>query len=74
MKLMYVVALGVFALGLTFLLYSTGGEDEVHLLGLLVPPRVLRGLGIITLIFSIITFLAAFGGMGATPPREKPRG
>ena len=74
MKLMYVVALGAFVLGLALLLHSTGGENEVDLLGLVVHSRVLRGLGVIMVIFSVITFLAAFGGMSAPPPREKPRG
>ena len=74
MKLMYAVALGAFALGLTLVLYSTGGENDVNLLGLIVHPRILRGMGIITMIFSVITFLAAFGGMDTPPHREKPRG
>ena len=74
MKLMYVVELGVFVLGLALLIYSTTSGEEVHLFGLLVHSRILRGLGVITVIFSAITFLAAFGGMGAPPPREKPRG
>jgi hypothetical protein len=74
MKLMYVVALGAFMLGLTLLLYSVGGEDEVNLLGLAVHSRITKGLGLITMIFSVITFLAVYGGMSAPPPREKPRG
>jgi hypothetical protein len=31
------------------------------LLGVTVPPRIAKGLGIIVMIFSVITFLAAFG-------------
>lgn len=74
MKLMYVVALSVFILGLALLTYSTASGEEVHIFGLIVRSQILRGLGIITVIFSALTFLAAFGGMGALPPREKPRG
>jgi hypothetical protein len=74
MKLMYGVTLSVFILGLALLTYSTASGEEVHIFGLIMHSRILRGLGIITVIFSVITFLAAFGGMGAPPPREKPRG
>jgi hypothetical protein len=74
MKLMYIVALGAFMFGLVLLIYSTGGKDEVNLLGLVVHSRITKGLGLITMIFSVITFLAVYGGMSAPPPREKPRG
>ena len=74
MTLVYGVALAALALGLTLLFYSAGGGDEVNLLGLIVHSRILRGLGVIAMIFSVITFLAAFGGMSDSPPREKPRG
>jgi hypothetical protein len=74
MKSMYGVALSVFVLGLALLTSSTASEEEVHIFGLIIHSRILRGLGVITVIFSAITFLAAFGGMGAPPPREKPRG
>lgn len=74
MKLMYVVALSMFMLGLALLTYSTASGEEVNIFGLIVRSQILRGLGVITVIFSAITFLAAFGGMGALPPREKPRG
>ena len=74
MKLMYFVALGVFMFGLTLLIYSTASGGEVNLLGLTVHSRITKGIGVITMIFSAITALAAFGGLGAPPPREKPRG
>jgi len=74
MKLMYVVALSVFVLGIALLTYSTASGEEVNIFGLVMRSQILRGLGIITVIFSAITFLAAVGGMGALPPREKPRG
>jgi hypothetical protein len=74
MKLMYFVALSVFMLGLALQTYSTASGEEVNIFGLIPHSRILRGLGVITVIFSAITFLAAFGGVGAPPPREKPRG
>ena len=73
MKQMYGVALSVFLLGLAFLTYSTASGEEVNIFGLIVYSQILRGLGIIMIIFSVITFLAAFGAMSAPPPREKPR-
>jgi hypothetical protein len=74
MKLMHVVALSGFLLGLAFLTYSAASGEEVNIVGLTVHSRILRGLGVIAMIFSAITFLAAFGGMGAPPPQERPKG
>ena len=74
MKLMYIIALSVFLLGLALLTYSTASGDEANLFGLIVYSQILRGLGIIMMIFSVITFLAAYGGMGAPPPQEKSKG
>lgn len=73
MKLMSVVALSVFLLGLAFLTFSTASGEEVNIFGLIVPSQILRGVGVIAMIFSVITFVAAFGGLGAPLPREKPR-
>ena len=74
MKLMYFVALGVFMFGLALLLYSTASGGEVNLLGLPVHSRITKGIGVITMIFSVIMFLAVYGGLGTAPPQEKPRG
>lgn len=73
MKPMYFVALGVFMLGLALLLYSTASGGEVNLLGLTVHSRITKGIGVITMIFSVITFLAVYGGLGTEPPQDKPR-
>ena len=72
MKQMYGVALSVFLLGLALLIYSTASGEEANIFGLIVYSQILRGLGIIMMIFSVITFLAAYGGMN-TLPREKSR-
>jgi hypothetical protein len=72
MKLMYGVALSVFLIGLTLLTYSTASGEEVNIFGLIVYSQILSGLGIIMMIFSVITFLAAFGGIN-TLPHEKSR-
>jgi len=74
MKLMYFVALGVFMFGLTLLIYSTASGGEVNLLGLTVHSRITKGIGVITMIFSVITFLAVYGGISDSSPRKKPRG
>lgn len=73
MKLMYLVALGVFTLGLVLLIYGTGSREEVNLFGLVVHSRIMKGLGVITMIFSVITFLAVYGGIGDASSRAKPR-
>ncbi|NOT56330.1 MAG: hypothetical protein HOP18_17165 [Deltaproteobacteria bacterium] len=74
MKSMYFVALGVFTFGLVLLIYSVANEGEMNLLGLVLHSRITKGLGVITMIFSVITFLAVYGGLGTEPPQEKPRG
>ena len=71
MKFMYLVASGVFILGLALLIHSTASGGEVSLFGLSVHSRITKGLGVITMIFSVITFLAVYGGLGSAPPREK---
>jgi hypothetical protein len=72
MKLMYVVALSVFILGLALITYSTASGEKVHIFGLIVRLQILRGVGLIMMIFSVITFLAVYGGMSAAP-HEKSR-
>lgn len=74
MKPMYVVAMGVFLFGLALLSYSTANEGELDILGLTVHTRITKGIGVISMIFSVITFLAVYGGLDTAPPREKPRG
>jgi hypothetical protein len=59
-------------LGLALLTYSTASGDEANIFGFIMYSQILRGLGIIMMIFSVITFLAAYGGMN-TLPREKSR-
>jgi hypothetical protein len=64
----------VFTLGLVLVVSGTGSGEEVKLFGLALHSRIIKGLGVITMIFSVITFLAVYGGLGTTPPQEKPRG
>jgi len=72
MNRMSVVALNVFLLGLIFLTLSSASGEEVNILGLRVHSQIFRGLGVISMIFSVITFVASYSGMLA-PPREKPK-
>ncbi|MEW6300449.1 MAG: hypothetical protein AB1671_22380 [Thermodesulfobacteriota bacterium] len=61
MRIPYIIALVIFALGLGLLVFGTTGTNEVTLFGLTFHPRIAKGVGIITMIFSAIAFLAAFG-------------
>lgn len=73
MKLMYFVALGVFIVGLALLIHSTASGGEVDLFGIVVHSRITKGLGVIIMIFSVIAFLAAYGGLGTSHPQERSR-
>jgi hypothetical protein len=66
MKVSYLIAALIFALGVGLLIFGTTGTEEVTLLGVTFHPRIAKGLGVITAIFSVITFLAMFGN--AQPP------
>jgi len=61
MKVSYVIAALIFVLGIGLLIFGTSGSEEVALLGLSFHPRIAKGMGVIAMIFSIITFLAAWG-------------
>ena len=71
MKVAYLIAALVFALGLGLLIWGASSTAEVTLLGLTFHPRIAKGVGVITMIFSVITFLAAFGG--SEPPSHVER-
>jgi hypothetical protein len=71
MKVPYLIALLIFALGLGLLIWGTTGSAEVSLLGVTVHPRIGKGLGIIGMIFSVITFLAVWGS--SQPPSHAER-
>ncbi|HEV8711329.1 MAG TPA: hypothetical protein VGX03_00670 [Candidatus Binatia bacterium] len=65
MKVAYLIAGLIFALGLGLLCWGTSSTSEVSLLGVTFPPRIAKGLGIIAMIFSVITFLATSGDFQA---------
>lgn len=71
MRIPYIIAAVIFALGLGLLIFGTVGTEEVTLLGLTIHPRLAKGVGIITLIFSAIALLAAFGH--SQPPTQAER-
>jgi len=62
MKLSYVIAALIFVLGIGLVIFGMSGTAEVTLLGVSFHPRIAKGVGVIVAIFSIITFLAAWGG------------
>jgi hypothetical protein len=61
----------IFALGLGLLIFGATNTEEMTFLGITVHPRLGKGLGIIAMIFSAITFLAIFGN--AQPPLHAER-
>jgi formate hydrogenlyase subunit 3/multisubunit Na+/H+ antiporter MnhD subunit len=73
MKLTYLVATLLFLCGLGLIIQATGSGDEVNLFGLLIHTRITKGLGVIVMIFSVVAFLAIYGGMSETLSRQEPR-
>jgi hypothetical protein len=71
MKVPYIIAIVIFAVGLGLLVFGTTGTQDVTLLGMTFHPRVAKGVGIITMIFSTIAFLAAFGSAQAPTHVER---
>jgi hypothetical protein len=71
MRLSYVIPAVIFVLGLGLLIFGTSSTTDMTLFGLTFHPRIGKGLGIIVMIFSAITFLALFGN--AQPPSEVER-
>jgi hypothetical protein len=66
-KILYVIALAVFVLGLGLLIISAAYGEEVTLLGVTFHSRIAKGVGIICTIMGLMTALAAYGS--APPPR-----
>jgi len=71
MKVSYVIPILLFAVGIGLLIFGTSQSEEVALLGLAFHPRIAKGLGIIVMIFSVITLLVAYGS--SLPPRQAGR-
>jgi hypothetical protein len=61
MKVSYIVALLIFALGIGLLIAGNTKSDEMVLLGVTMSAHIVKGSGIIAMIFSVITLLVAFG-------------
>ena len=71
MKLSFVIAALTFALGIGLLIFGTSSNAEVTLIGVTFHPRIAKGAGIIVMIFSIISFLVAWGS--SLPPSHAGR-
>jgi hypothetical protein len=65
----YVIPLLIAALGSSLLVLSTSGGAYASVLGLPFSSIVLRGLGLIVIIFSVVAFLAAYGS--TLPPLRR---
>jgi hypothetical protein len=61
MKSVYVIPSLIGALGIGLLILGTSGEGNTSVFGFLLSSLVVRGLGLIVLIFSVVAFLAAYG-------------
>jgi hypothetical protein len=73
MKLSYVIAALVFFLGIGLVAFGMSSTEEVAFLGTSFHPRIAKGAGVIVTIFSIIAFLAAWGGSDG-PQEVRRRG
>ena len=71
MRIPYLVTALAFALGLGFLVWGTSISDAVTLLGITFHPRLAKGVGLLTVLLSVITMLALFGS--SLPPNEAER-
>jgi hypothetical protein len=71
MKIPYLMTAFAFALGLGLLIWGTSSNHEVTLLGVTFHPRLAKGVGLLTALLSVITFLAVFGN--SLPQTEAER-
>jgi hypothetical protein len=69
----YAIAIVVLLLGLGLLaIWASATNGQLTLLGITFHAHLARGMGIISVIFSIVTFLVAYGS--SLPPRPTNRG
>ena len=73
MKVSYVVGLLIFVLGIGLLIVGNSQSDEVTLLGLTMSAHIVKGTGIIAMIFSAIALLAAFGSSLPASPAGRSK-
>jgi len=71
MKFSFLIAALIFALGVWLLIFGVSINAEVTLVGMTFHPRIAKGAGIIVMIFSIISFLVAWGS--SLPPSHADR-
>jgi hypothetical protein len=71
MKLSFLITALVFALGIGLLIFGVSSNADVTLIGVTFHPRIAKGLGIIVMIFSVISFLVAYGS--SLPPGRVDR-
>ncbi|HXG20217.1 MAG TPA: hypothetical protein VNN62_14225 [Methylomirabilota bacterium] len=71
MKITYGVAVVVLLFGLWLLTFGMSDGEQTSLLGLTFNTQLGRGIGIVSIIFSIIAFLVAYGS--SLPPARTNR-
>lgn len=73
MKLSFLIAALTFALGIGLLIFGASSNAEVTLIGVTFYPRIAKGAGIIVMIFSVISFLVAWGSSLPSSPADRRR-
>jgi hypothetical protein len=73
MKLSFLLAALAFALGIGLLIFGASSDADVTLIGVTFHPRIAKGLGIIVMIFSIISLLVAYGSSLPPGPADRRR-
>jgi hypothetical protein len=71
MRLSFLIAALTFALGIGLLIFGASSTAEVTLVGVTFNPRIAKGAGVIVMIFSVISFLVAYGS--SLPPDRVDR-
>src|SRR5262249_939326 len=60
-KILYLMTVIAFTLGLGVLVWGTPSRAEVTLLGMTFHPRIAKSVGLVMVLLSVITLLALFG-------------
>ncbi|MBM4258864.1 MAG: hypothetical protein FJ147_23545 [Deltaproteobacteria bacterium] len=74
MRSIYLAPLSIFAVGVGLIATSMASDFQVSLFGLTLMAPVVRGLGLIAFVFSIVAFMAVYGNTLPPRPQELRRG
>lgn len=71
MKATYLIAILVSVFGFYLLFFGVSDSEHVPVLGMLLHARIVKGIGLISLLVGTIAFMVAYGG--SLPPRRVER-